>query len=170
MMAKMTPEERRRQCRQASLSRSPEQRKADAQKAAAASVKSRFGEDRDLIKLDKLESQLNAATSGKHEVTGSDPAKVFRAAGLGEHSVARMVRRLAEKAKSEVVRLRALELAAKILRMVSDAPQQQQGVAIFIEAAEPQTKVNIVAPGPASEPMGNHPKPSRPGGPVFIVK
>ncbi len=167
-------EERREQCRRASLSRSPEQRKADAQKAAAASVKSRFGEDKDLKQLEKMERAFNGMEGGKHDQHGPDPSKVFRAAGLGEVAVARIVKRLAERAKSEVVRLRACELAAKVLRMIREDSEQNEGITVIIQALEGSAQqVNLAPPGqPPQLQQGSyqHPKPAIPGQPITIVK
>ncbi len=167
-------EERREQCRQASLSRSPEQRKADAQKAAAASVKSRFGEDRDLKQLEKLEKSANSITGVKQDAGGPDPAKVCRAIGLGEVAVLKGVKRLAEKSRSDTVRIRAYELLAKILRMIREDSQQHEGVTVVIQALDSPTQVNIgTAPAKAlpQEPGSyRHPQPLRPGEPITIIK
>ncbi len=99
---------------------------------------------------------------------------MFRFVGLGEIAVARMVRRLAERAKSEVVRLRALELAAKILRMIREDSEQNEGITVIIQALEGSAQqVNLTPPGqPALPEPGSyrHPQPTRPGGPVVITK
>jgi hypothetical protein len=169
-MAKMTLEERREQCRQASLSRSPEQRKADAKKAAAASVKSRFGEDKDLKQLEKMEKAVNGMEGGKHDQHGPEPAKVLRAAGLGEIAVAKGFRHLAEKSKSDVVRLRTYELAAKILKMIREDSQQQEGVTVIIQSIDSPQQINIQAPASPEPASYNHPQPSAPGKPIQITK
>jgi hypothetical protein len=165
-------EERREQCRRASLSRSPEQRKADAKKAAAASVKSRFGEARDLKQLEKLEKSSNSLTGVKHDAGGPDPAKVCRAIGLGEVAVLKGVKRLAEKSRSDTVRIRAYELLAKILRMIREDSQQNEGVTVVIQALEgsPQ-QVNIATPAqPALPDPGGYRHPGRGGPPITITK
>jgi hypothetical protein len=79
--------------------------------------------------LDKIEKQLKKSGQN-HDQQAPDAPKVFRSVGLGEVAVAKGVKKLAKKAKSEVVRLRAYELASKCLRMVSDAPQVNNGIQI----------------------------------------
>ncbi len=131
-------------------------------------------EDKELKELEKLEKGVNALEGGKHVRHAPDPAKVFRLAGLGEIAVARMVKRLAERAKSEVVRLRALELAAKILRMVREDSEQNEGITVIIQALEGSAQqVNVTPPSqalPQQQPGYNHPKPLRPGMPIQITK
>ncbi len=170
----MTTEERREQCRQASLSRSPEQRKADAQKAAAASVKSRFGEEKELKQLEILEKSANSITGVKHDAGGPDPAKVCRAIGLGEVAVLKGVKRLAEKSRSDTVRIRAYELLAKILRMVREDSQQREGITVVIQALEGSAQqVNLTPSGQPPQLQQSsyqHPQPTRPGEPVVITK
>jgi len=131
-------------------------------------------EDKELKELEKLEKGVNALEGGKHVRHAPDPAKVFRLAGLGEIAVARMVRRLAERAKSEVVRLRALELAAKILRMIREDSEQNEGITVIIQALEGSAQqVNLTPPGqPPQIQQGSyqHPQPAKPGQPITIVK
>lgn len=131
-------------------------------------------EDKELKELEKLEKEVSALEGGKHVRHAPDPAKVFRLAGLGEIAVARMVRRLAERAKSEVVRLRALELAAKILRMIREDSEQNEGITVIIQALDSATQVNVGAQPPGltcpEQASYRHPQPSQPGQPITITK
>lgn len=98
-------------------------------------------DEKSLDLLDKIEKRLEKS-GPSHDQQAPDAPKVFRSVGLGEMAVARGVKKLAKKAKSEVVRLRAYELAAKVLRMVSDAPQANVGIQVVFncskEAASPE--------------------------------
>ncbi|MGO9620724.1 MAG: DUF5681 domain-containing protein [Desulfobaccales bacterium] len=131
-------------------------------------------EDNELKGLEKLEKGVNALEGAKHGLHAPDPAKVLRAAGLGETAVARIVKRLAERAKSEVVRLRACELAAKILRMIREDSQEREGVAIIIQGPDANVQVNagqpIQPPGPPQQQPYQHPRPTIPGQPITITK
>jgi hypothetical protein len=134
----------------------------------------RTTEDNELKDLEKLEKEVNALEGAKHERHGPEPSKVFRLVGLGEIAVARIVKRLAEKSKSDVVRLRACELACKVLRMIRDDSQQHEGVTVVFEALGGSAQqINVTPPrqGPPQEqPAYNHPQPSVPGGTVQIIK
>lgn len=88
--------------------------------------------------LDKIEKRLEKS-GPSHDQHAPDAPKVFRFVGLGEMAVARGVKKLAKKAKSEVVRLRAYELAAKVLRMVSDAPQANVGIQVVFNCSKETT-------------------------------
>ena len=177
----MTPEEKSAQCRQAVLSAinklTPEERKKRMERALAA----RWGpkdetekeEDKELKQLEKLQRAASSIKDKKHEGSGPDPAKVCRAVGLGEIDVLKGVKTLAEKSKSDVVRLRAYELACKVLRMIREDTQQNEGVRIIIQALEGSQQVNITPPGQTllQEPASyNHPQPSSPGKPIQMVK
>ncbi|MGP8051975.1 MAG: DUF5681 domain-containing protein [Desulfobaccales bacterium] len=133
-------------------------------------------EANELIILDKLDKEVSALEGAKHGWHGPEPSKVFRLAGLGEVAVARIVKRLAEKAKSEVVRLRACELAAKVLRMIREDPQQHEGVTIVIQALEGSAQqVNVAMPGvpcqtPPQPGSYQHPTPAIPDQPITITE
>ena len=130
-------------------------------------------EDKELKELDKIENQVKAIDGQKDGRHGPEPAKVFRLVGFGEIAIARIVKRLAEKSKSDVVKIRACELAAKILRMIREDSQQHEGVTVIIAAAEANTQVNVAAPGqcpPQERPAYNHLQPSVPGGTVTITR
>ena len=115
---------------------SPEQRKELARKAAVARWNPKTREDKQLKELDKMEKQVDERLGANNEVASPDAPKVFRRAGLSEEAIAKGVRKLAEKAKSEVVRLRAYELACKVLRMLDKEDQEMQGITIVFEAAD----------------------------------
>ncbi len=131
-------------------------------------------EDKELKKLEKLENQVKAVEGQKHDMHGPDPVKVFRAAGLGEVAIARMLRKLVDKTKSDTVRIRSLELACKVLRMIREDSQQHEEVTVVIEAFEGSAQqINVTPPrqGPPQEqPAYNHPQPLKPGMPVQITK
>ena len=55
--------------------------------------------------------------------TAGDSREIFRAAGFGELTVAQGMKKLGQKAKSEMVRARMHEVAAKCLGLIKDAPQ-----------------------------------------------
>jgi hypothetical protein len=131
-------------------------------------------EDKELKELDKIENQVKAIDGQKDGRHGPDPAKVFRLVGLGEVAVARIVKKLAERSKSDVVKLRACELAAKVLRMIREDSQQHEGVTVVIQALEGSAQQINITPPSQAPPQGpatyNHPKPLRPGMPVQIIK
>jgi hypothetical protein len=128
-------------------------------------------EDKELIELEKLEKEVNALEGAKHGRHGPEPAKVFRLVGLGEIAIARIVKKLAERSKSDVVKLRACELAAKVLRMIREDSQALQEVNIVLEGPDARVQVNVQAPAPTPEPPSyNHPTPAVPGQPITITK
>ena len=131
-------------------------------------------EDKELKELDKLVGELNTLEGKKLDKHGPDPSKVFRLVGLGEIAVARIVKKLAERSKSDVVRLRACELAAKVLRMIREDPQQHEGVTVVIQALEGSAQqVNLTPPGQPPQLQQSsyqHPQPTRPGEPVVITR
>ena len=131
-------------------------------------------EDKELKELDKIENQVKAIDGQKDGRYGPEPAKVFRLIGFGEIAVARIVKRLAEKSKSDVVKIRACELAAKILRMIREDSRQHEGVTVIIEAFKGSAQqINVTPPrqGPPQEqPAYNHPQPLKAGMPVHIIK
>ncbi|MGA8571775.1 MAG: hypothetical protein ACLP7A_11525 [Desulfobaccales bacterium] len=167
-------EERREQCRQASLSRPPEQRKADAKKAAAASVKSRFGEDNELKQIEKLEMAVDTMRGPGHDPCAPDPVKIFSLVGLGPVQIAKIIKKLIDKSKSDQVRIRACELVCKIHRLLAETPQQQGGITVVIQALEGPQQVNIQGQPPGQAPTHpdpfTHPDPSNPGEPLVITK
>ncbi len=55
--------------------------------------------------------------------TSGDSREIFRAAGFGELTVAQGMKKLGQKARSEMVRARMHEVAAKCLGLIKDAPQ-----------------------------------------------
>lgn len=129
---------------------------------------------KELEKLEEVEKQVGEIERAGHGPHGGDPAKVFRLAGLGEVAVARIVKRLAEKSKSDTVKIRACELAAKILRMIREDSQEREGITVIIQALEGSAQqVNLTPPSQPSQPqLGSyqHPQPIRPGQPIQIVK
>lgn len=131
-------------------------------------------EDKELKELEKAENQLNALEGKKDCRHGPDPAKVFRLVGLGEITVARIIKRLAQKSKSDTVKVRACELACKILRMIREDNDQREGVTVVIQAFEATAQINVTPPSnqglPPQQPTYNHPKPLKPGMPIQIVK
>jgi hypothetical protein len=128
-------------------------------------------EDKELKELEKLEKGVNALEGDKHVLHAPDPAKVLQAVGLGMIKVAREVNRLIDKSKSDTVRIRSLELAAKIHRMVREDDQQVQGVSIILEGPGAAVQVNLQGPPPTNEPPDyTHPQPSTPGKPITIIK
>jgi hypothetical protein len=54
--------------------------------------------------------------------TAGDSREIFRAAGFGELTVAQGMKKLGQKARSEMVRARMHEVAAKCLGLIKDAP------------------------------------------------
>jgi hypothetical protein len=58
----------------------------------------------------------------KYERQAGDSRELFRHAGFGELTVAQGIKKLGQKARSEQVRMRAHEVAAKCLGLIKDAP------------------------------------------------
>jgi hypothetical protein len=131
-------------------------------------------EDKELKELEKLENQVDSLKGAKPDRNAPEPSKVFRLVGLGEIAVARIVKRLAEKSKSDTVKIRACELAAKILRMIREDSQEREGITVIIQALEGSAQqVNLTPPSQPSQPqLGSyqHPQPSKPGQPITITK
>ncbi len=73
---------------------------------------------------------------GKYENSAPEARKVFRDIGFGELSVAKGIKRLAQKGKSEVVQLNAYSLAAKCLQMTQEAPQLNVGFQVVIKCSQ----------------------------------
>lgn len=55
--------------------------------------------------------------------TAGDSREIFRHVGFGELTIAQGMKKLGQKAKSEMVRARMHEVAAKCLGLIKDAPQ-----------------------------------------------
>jgi hypothetical protein len=110
----------------------------------------------------------------KYEALGEGARKIFRDIKFGELTVAEGIKRLAQKGKSEIVRLRAHELAARALGMLEQKEQGSEGITVIIQALDGgQQQVNLTPPGqPALPDPGSyrHPQPSRPGQPITITK
>ena len=113
----------------------------------------------------------------KYEERAGGARNIFRDIGFGELTVAGHIYKLANKANSEQVKLRACELAAKALGMLSEEQEGAAGVQIVIQATgNSATQVNVTAPGPAPADPGStvtvsyqHPA-GEPGKPVQITK
>jgi uncharacterized protein (DUF2384 family) len=96
--------------------------------------------------------------------------EILRSTGFGEVEVSRRMAHLARSSRSEVVRLRAVELAAKCLGMLEAQDQANQWVTVIIQAIDSQQQVNILPTRPAEPGVYNHPQPARPGQPITITK
>lgn len=72
----------------------------------------------------------------KYEESAPDAKKVFRDIGFGELSVAKGIKKLAQKGKSEVVQLNAHALAAKCLQMTQETPQINVGFQVVIKCSQ----------------------------------
>lgn len=127
-------------------------------------------EAKELELLEKLANQVNKIEGEKIDVSGRDPANVCRAIGLSEFAVLRGVKKLADRSKSDVVRLRALELACKVLRMIREDSQQPGGITVVIQALEGPQQINIQAPAPTLPDPYHHPEPANPDEPIVITK
>ena len=84
----------------------------------------------------------------KYEAQTEDKRKIFREIGFGEARIAKGIMELAQKAKSEMVRLNAHQLAAKCLRLCDEPQASHQGVNIIINCG--------------TEPSGGPGAPARP--------
>lgn len=80
--------------------------------------------------------QIAQKTIRKFEQSAPDAKKIFRDIGFGELSVAKGIKRLALKGKSEVVQLNAYALAAKCLQITREQPDLTQGVNIIISCSQ----------------------------------
>lgn len=87
----------------------------------------------------------------KYEQQADDARKIFQEIGFGQVKIAQGIKNLAEKAKSEMVRLNALALAAKCCRMTSEPEGSYQGINIIIHTGP--------APGEPGQP--GQPPPAR---------
>ena len=96
--------------------------------------------------------------------------RILRASGFGEVAVSRQMSHLARSSRSEVVQLRAVELAAKCLGMMETESQANQGVTVIIQALEGPQQINLQVPSPVEATTYNHPQPAKPGGTVQITK
>ncbi|MEW6385928.1 MAG: hypothetical protein AB1491_00205 [Thermodesulfobacteriota bacterium] len=65
-------------------------------------------------------------------VSRLDKKAIFRRVGLSEVRIGRMVEHLASQAKSEATRLKALELAAKIMELTREVVEEHKGAEIII--------------------------------------
>lgn len=72
----------------------------------------------------------------KYESAAPDAKKIFRDIGFGELSVAKGIKRLAQKGRSEVVQLNAHALAAKCLQMTQEAPLLNVGFQVVIKCSQ----------------------------------
>jgi hypothetical protein len=94
----------------------------------------------------------------KYEQQADDTRKIFQEIGFGQVKIAQGIKNLAEKAKSEMVRLNALALAAKCCRMTSEPEGSFQGVNIIINTGP--------APGEPGQPGQPPPRIVIPGEPI----
>jgi len=78
-----------------------------------------------------------------------DKANIFRDAGLSEVEVAQNIKKLAETARSEQVKLNALALAAKCLRLTDEPERTHHGVRININIMQAPAQPH---PGPPDRP------------------
>jgi hypothetical protein len=78
-------------------------------------------------RYDKARKLVKAYVSGTE-----DKANIFRDVGLSEAEVAKSIKDLTENARSEQVKLNALALAAKCLRLTDEPERTHQGVTINI--------------------------------------
>ena len=69
----------------------------------------------------------------KYESQGGDHQKIFREIGFGEVEIAMGIKNLAQNAKSEMVRLNALALAAKCLGLTKEQVEGAGGITIVFE-------------------------------------
>lgn len=92
----------------------------------------------------------------KYESQGGDHQKIFREIGFGEVEIAMGIKNLAQNAKSEMVRLNALALAAKCLGLTKEQLEGAGGITIIFEGPEAQV------PGPGAPPAlsGGEPRPA----------
>ncbi len=127
-------------------------------------------EAKELEQLDKLENQADQINAKIHEAAGPDPGKVLRAAGLGMVKVAKELNKLVEKSKSDTVKIRTLELAAKIHKMIRDDTQQSGGITVIIQAQQGPQQINLHAPAPTCQDPYHQPEPSDPTEPLIITK
>jgi len=77
----------------------------------------------------------------KYERLAGDARQVFRDIGFGELSIAKGIKALAQTGKSEVVKLRAHELAAKCTKMTQEQIQINQGIQIVITCSQEETPI-----------------------------
>jgi len=94
----------------------------------------------------------------KYEQQGSDTRKIFQEIGFGQVKIAQGIKNLAEKAKSEMVRLNALALAAKCCRMTSEPESSHTGISITINTGP--------SPGEPGHPGQPPPRVLIPGEPI----
>jgi DNA-binding Lrp family transcriptional regulator len=78
----------------------------------------------------------------RYEQGGPDAREVLRKVGFGELTVAKGINRLGQRSKSEVVQLRAHELAARILGMLEIEERASQGVTVIIQGPGAAVQVN----------------------------
>ena len=88
----------------------------------------------------------------KYEAGGGVGPKVLRAVGLGELKIAKLLKSLAESAKSEVVKLEALKFAANCLGM-SKPDETFQGFSIVFNPPGAQAEEGKPADLPAALPV-----------------
>ena len=88
----------------------------------------------------------------KYEAGGGVGSKVLRAVGLGELKIAKLLKSLAESAKSEVVKLEALKFAANCLGM-SKPDETFQGFSIVFNPPGAQAEGKKPVDLPAAVPV-----------------
>ncbi len=109
----------------------------------------------------KIVRRYEASTEGR---------EIMRSIGFGEISVSRGMQTLARESKSDVVKLRSFELAAKCLGMMEAGPGAGQQVTVIIQALDSPTQVNIQGPAGPGPTNYTHPAPGLPGEPIIITK
>jgi hypothetical protein len=89
----------------------------------------------------------------KYESQGGDHQKIFREIGFGEVEIAMGIKNLAQNAKSEMVRLNALALAAKCLGLTKEQVEGVGGITIIFEVADQPAALPGAPPAlPVGEP------------------
>lgn len=87
---------------------------------------------------DRYASSIAKRIIEKYESQADDHRKIFRELGAGETAVIQGLLNLAQKAKSEMVRLNAWTMIAKCLGLTKEAVEQMQGIQIVIKGGDGQ--------------------------------
>jgi hypothetical protein len=100
--------------------------------------------------------QLARKIIQKYETQAPDHRNIFRAMGAGEVAVVEGLLNLAQKGKSEAVRLNAWSMIAKCIGLTKDQVESAGGITIIFEAADKPA----LAPGAPPALPGGEPRPA----------
>ena len=95
--------------------------------------------------------QLARKIIQKYETQAPDHRIIFRAMGAGEVAVVEGLLKLAQGAKSEMVRLNAWAMIAKCIGLTKDQIEGQAGITIIFEGAAPTLPAALALPPQAGE-------------------